>query len=746
MKLKYRIPYYFHVFGQKIKKSVGLISKEKYKIRKIRYKNKYYKNNDENYKEYLNYLLNENANRKPETFVEIDKDDYVRTEDTPKLIAWYLPQYHQMEVNNKFHGQGFTEWSNVTRAIPAFKGHYQPHIPYDVGFYDLMNPATLERQIALARKYGIYGFAFHWYWFSGQRTMEKPLEMFLKHPEYNIKFCINWANENWSTLWDGGNKELIFEQKLRDGDAQKFFSDVLPYFTDDRYIKIKGCPLLSVYRPSVFGKEYFKKLCDDLRECARAAGFPGLYILVTNAFDFDENPEEWGADALVEFPPFGIKAKRLVLNRFVNPHFKATVLDLDSVCQERRYLYPHNAKVFYRSALVGFDNTARKGFSSGAVYFGASPKNFRQWLEDLIVESRCIHTKDQNFIFINSWNEWGEGSHLEPDYKFGYSYLKEVRNALENSSLLINDVFIENECKGKENPIFVVNCVESLGDIIACEPIARYLKNKYKGSKIFWVIRKDYVDAVKFNPYIDKIIEVSSLYEADRVCQSYNPESHVLVDTHFNNRISDKQGHLHKNLINPCIHERNYFNFGGILSVFSLISGLPKLTMPPKFWLDKDAELSVKNKVTNLDGKYVVIHTRSAEDIKEWPINKWKTVVKYLIDRGYRVIELGQENTIKINDPMFICAHDRDCSLQENAWIARNASLFVGIDSCFAHVANCFNIPSIVLLGTYKAFSFYTPFSNVRENRKELRKYSINSIGEQEVIELIGKMLETPDK
>lgn len=196
MKLKYRIPYYFHVFGQKIKKSVGLISKEKYKIRKIRYKNKYYKNNDENYKEYLNYLLNENANRKPETFVEIDKDDYVRTEDTPKLIAWYLPQYHQMEVNNKFHGQGFTEWSNVTRAIPAFKGHYQPHIPYDVGFYDLMNPATLERQIALARKYGIYGFAFHWYWFSGQRTMEKPLEMFLKHPEYNIKFCINWANEN----------------------------------------------------------------------------------------------------------------------------------------------------------------------------------------------------------------------------------------------------------------------------------------------------------------------------------------------------------------------------------------------------------------------------------------------------------------------------------------------------------------------------------------------------------------------
>ena len=156
--------------------------------------------------EYTEYI-EKSILRKSEDFIEFDENGYERKEGDTKLLAWYLPQFHQMEINNKFHGQGFTEWTNTSRAIPLFTGHYQPHIPYDVGYYDLLNIDTLKRQIYLARHYGIYGFCFHYYWFSGKRIMEKPLEIFLEHKELDMPFCLDWATENWTALWDGGNRQ-----------------------------------------------------------------------------------------------------------------------------------------------------------------------------------------------------------------------------------------------------------------------------------------------------------------------------------------------------------------------------------------------------------------------------------------------------------------------------------------------------------------------------------------------------------
>lgn len=742
--MKYKFPYYLFDFSQKVNRWLGLISKDRYLSRRSKYRYRYrkYKSDDSSVKQYLNYILDENFQKRPNTFQAMMESDFVREPGDPKVIAWYLPQYHQIDVNNKFHGRGFTEWTNVTRAMPAFAGHYQPHLPYDVGFYDLMNPDTFRRQIELANKYGVYAFAFHWYWFSGKRTMEKPLEMFLKHPEFDIHFCINWANENWSRLWDGGNKELIFEQKLLDEDDEKLFKDLLPYFRDDRYIKINGKPLFSIYRPEIFGKNRFVTLTDNLRKFAINSGFKGVYIVITNAFDFKEDPKEWGADALAEFPPFGVRAERKPIDGYKNPHFKANVFDFEAFLKKRGYLYPHNADNYYRSALVAFDNTARKGFSNnGSVFYGASPEYFRQNVEEIAIESKNIHSTENNFIFVNSWNEWAEGSHLEPDQKYGYAFLNALRRGIEDARKAISDTFILEKASKISEPTFVVNCVESLGDVIACEPISRYLKENFKKCKIIWVVRKIYAEAISFNPNIDELIYVDSLFDADKVCLNLlNDKKTILVDTHFNGRISSKKGSIHVNPVNPAIHDSNYFSFNGILSAFSLIAGLPALKMPPVFWLEPNIEALLSKKISS-EKKYIVVHTKPSEETKEWPLKKWKNVIEKLIDLDYTIIEVGQENTLKLSNSSFISASDMRCSLQENAAIIKNAKLFIGIDSCFAHVANCFDVPSVILLGAYKAFAKHTPFSNERSNRVELYMHKISDITEEEVLDNVRKLL-----
>lgn len=382
--------------------------------------------------EYLDYLENRRLNVK-EDFVDFDENGYSRKENDTKIIAWYLPQFHQMEINNRFHGQGFTEWTNTSKAVPMYAGHYQPHIPYDVGYYDLLNPDTFKRQIYLARHYGIYGFCFHYYWFSGKRLMEKPIEYFLKHKELDMPFCLDWATENWSALWDGGNQEIMLEQNLKDEDDRKFMDDILPYFCDSRYIKIDGKPVLVIYRINMFEKERAKKLLNNFRKIARDNGFPDLYIMLTNAFSFHDDVTEWGADALVEYPPHVIWDGELddyEVSGYLNPHFNGRILDASSFIKSKAYLRKPESFNYYRSALVSWDNTARKTSSNGMIIRGLHPGTFKVWLNDIIAESKQIHLKSNDIVFINSWNEWAEGSHLEPDLRYGYAYLQAVKEVL----------------------------------------------------------------------------------------------------------------------------------------------------------------------------------------------------------------------------------------------------------------------------------------------------------------------------
>lgn len=234
-------------------------------------------------------------NKEKEVFVPYQK--YEHKDNDARVIALYLPQYHQFKENDEWHGKGFTEWTNVRAAKPLFEGHYQPKLPIDVGFYDLSNPDVMKRQIELARNYGVDGFAFYYYWFSGKKLMEKPVYNYLKDKELNFPFCLTWANESWSKRWDGGNGELLIEQKFSEADFEAFAKDLLPFFKDKRYIKINGRPVLVIYRPALFGKEVFRNFVYYLKDFMAKEGIKAPYLIGTKQFGFWENPEIWGLDA-----------------------------------------------------------------------------------------------------------------------------------------------------------------------------------------------------------------------------------------------------------------------------------------------------------------------------------------------------------------------------------------------------------------------------------------------------------------
>ena len=375
--------------------------------------------NQKDYMEYVQYLESRQIN-KDEKFVPLSSLPFQREENDTRIIAWYLPQYYRIEMNDKCHGRGFTEWTNSSQAIPLYIGHEQPHIPYDVGYYTLNTPEVMQNQIDLAKKYGIFGFCFHYYWFSGRKIMEKPIYMFLEHKELDMPFCLNWATEHWTMAWDGGRYDTIFEQKINEKDDEKFMKDILPFFYDSRYIKIDGKPLFIIYTLEVFGKECSIKLLHSFRKIAKENGFPDLYILITTHNHFDEDVQEYGADGLVEFPPsFMSECPQYIPQGYVNPYFAGSIFDLDRYIKEKKYLRQYQNREIYRSALVAFDNTARKARWGGVIFHGASPKNYKTWLSDILEESKKIHDQKHDFVFVNSWNEWAEGSHLEPDIRNG---------------------------------------------------------------------------------------------------------------------------------------------------------------------------------------------------------------------------------------------------------------------------------------------------------------------------------------
>jgi glycosyltransferase involved in cell wall biosynthesis len=372
---------------------------------------------------YLNFLFSA-KNQRESDYVPISSPNVPQTDI--KLIAFYLPQFHPIPENDEWWGKGFTEWTNVTRAVPQFIGHYQPRLPGELGFYDLRIPEVQKRQIELARQYGIYGFCFHFYWFNGKRLLEKPLDQFLANSEMEFPFCINWANENWTRTWDGLQNDILLGQNHSPEDDIAFIECVSRYLRDKRYIRINSKPLLLVYRPALLPDP--KKTAKRWREWCRRNGIGEIYLAVTHSFEHID-PREIGFDAAVEFAPNTFPL-RDVSDQFtvVNDGYKGKIFDYrDALNIAGRYVKPAYKK--FRSLCPSWDNEARKP-GTGTVLVNSSPAAYQDWLKMLCDYTVNNFEPEERIVFINAWNEWAEGAYLEPDRRYGYAYLQATAEAL----------------------------------------------------------------------------------------------------------------------------------------------------------------------------------------------------------------------------------------------------------------------------------------------------------------------------
>ncbi|PIP80496.1 MAG: hypothetical protein COW84_04950 [Gammaproteobacteria bacterium CG22_combo_CG10-13_8_21_14_all_40_8] len=349
-----------------------------------------------------------------------------------KVIAFYLPQFHPFKENDEWWGKGFTEWSNVAKAKPNFRDHYQPHIPTHLGFYDLRLPEVMKEQSNLAKNYGINGFNFYYYWFDGRVLMEKPFEILLGNKDIDIEFCITWANENWTRTWDGLENDVLIAQNHSLEDSAKFLKSLYEYFDDERYIRINNKPVLIIYRVDIIPDILTHvKLW---REMAVQAGYDGIYLICSQTFGI-KSPEKYGFDAAMEFPPHTTTA--IPINdklKEIRDEFEGVIYNYSEVVKNACIRSEPDYKLF-RTCMLSWDNTARKQDKS-VIFANFSLVKYKEWLENnvsnVINNDKYIH--DEKLIFINAWNEWAEGTHLEPDREYGYGYLQATYDVLEKTA------------------------------------------------------------------------------------------------------------------------------------------------------------------------------------------------------------------------------------------------------------------------------------------------------------------------
>jgi lipopolysaccharide biosynthesis protein len=341
----------------------------------------------------------------------------------PRLIAFYLTQFHPTPENDLWWGKGFTEWTNVTKAKPLFEGHNQPHLPSDLGFYDLRLRETRREQINLAKQYGIDGFCYHYYWFSGKRILNLPLDDMLLDSDSDMPFCLCWANENWTRRWDGAEREVLIAQKYLPDDDLNFIKSLIPFLEDKRYIQINGCLYLIVYFPQHLPDA--KKTLTVWRDYCRSVGLGELHICAALTHG-NENYAQYGFDSGVEFPPHNIKVENCNNQIDFYEAHKGGVLQYAQIAEfyiNRSYT---NQSVF-KTVFPSWDNTARTK-ERALVVLNGCPENYEYWLSSTIDLAKKNQNGDQ-LVFINAWNEWAEGCHLEPDRWFGHGFLEATLNA-----------------------------------------------------------------------------------------------------------------------------------------------------------------------------------------------------------------------------------------------------------------------------------------------------------------------------
>jgi 2-polyprenyl-3-methyl-5-hydroxy-6-metoxy-1,4-benzoquinol methylase len=349
-----------------------------------------------------------------------------------RVIAFYLTQFHPIPENDAWWGKGFTEWTNVTKSQPLFKGHYQPHLPTDLGFYDLRVRETRHAQIEMAKAAGIDGFCYYYYWFSGKRLLERPLEDMLADPDSDMPFCLCWANENWNRRWDAQEDELLIAQRYLPDDDLDFIKSLEPYLRDRRYIRVNGAPLVLVYRPQHLPDA--QQSAEVWRAYCREVGLGEIHIaaaLTHSNWDY----RQFGYDSGVEFPPHNMVSENLAPHLRFHADYFGYCPDFRDVAEMYLNRPRREGESVFRGVFPSWDNSARRG-PIGTVILNGTPENYEFWLASAI--DRTIAERpgqDDRLVFVNAWNEWAEGCHLEPDRKYGHAFLDATRRARAGSAL-----------------------------------------------------------------------------------------------------------------------------------------------------------------------------------------------------------------------------------------------------------------------------------------------------------------------
>ncbi|MBS5111744.1 MAG: glycoside hydrolase family 99-like domain-containing protein [Coprobacillus cateniformis] len=368
-----------------------------------------------------------------------------------KVIAFYLPQYHTFKENNEWWGEGFTEWTNLKKAQPLFENHYQPRIPLNKNYYNLLEDHVMEWQTKIAKENGVYGFCFYHYWFDGHMLMQKPMEKFLKNTNCDLNFCISWANEHWTKAWVSKSDTVLIEQKY--GDEKQWtehFNYFLQFFKDERYICEDNTPLLVIYRPELI--DCLQEMLDCWTKLAKKNGFNGMKYAFQHVSYDNLNKIDSRFDYAIEYQPayarreyqsntytFLSNIKRKI-NTFTEKNFNISIdvhkyigrnkgplkINYDDLWKSYLNRTP-NKDIYIPGAFVDWDNTPRRQ-EGGSVFIGASPEKFKKYFNELVIKAKNIYKQDKIFIF--AWNEWTEGGYLEPDEKYGYEYLKAIKNVL----------------------------------------------------------------------------------------------------------------------------------------------------------------------------------------------------------------------------------------------------------------------------------------------------------------------------
>ena len=359
-----------------------------------------------------------------------DNVDYTHYLTKIKALAFYLPQFHQIPENDEWWGEGFTEWTNTEKSIPRFEGHYQPRIPHrDIGYYTLDTIETIEKQAKLAKQHGIYGFCFYYYWFSGKRLLEKPVDLLLKNPQVDINFCLCWANENWTRRWDGQDKAILIEQKHHDDDPIRFMDDIKPYIDDPRYIRHDGKPVIVVYNPSTIRN--IKLTFEKWRARARENGIGEILIWVCNVFRHTAESLNITSivDASIQFPPHTVCYGEARIDDTLHYNYQTSVNI--AVKELEKSAKIEEGLPNYKSVMLGWDNAARRG-DGFACFKMFSLESFYKWCRAATDFTNRAFDEESRYMFVNAWNEWAEGTYLEPDEKYGYASINTFSKGIFN--------------------------------------------------------------------------------------------------------------------------------------------------------------------------------------------------------------------------------------------------------------------------------------------------------------------------